>query len=129
MLPTVRLNNVKARTLASVRRARPSGISSSTSRYRAAHRAARRRTTVTNIQRRCPVPQTMAARVALPRTLARPAVRELSRAALAAVNPELAEVPLTYVHDSLRAIGTQSVLSLSLVTHRIVLTIFPSTEC
>jgi hypothetical protein len=49
--------------------------------------------------------------VQLPRKLARPQFTEVSRSAIARAHPELAEVPLEYVRNGLRAQANQYVFS------------------
>jgi hypothetical protein len=45
--------------------------------------------------------------VQLPRHLARPEYKEISRATLAAVDPELTKAPIEYIHEGLAALGPE----------------------
>jgi hypothetical protein len=45
--------------------------------------------------------------VQLPRHLARPDYREISRDTLAAIDPELTKTPVEYIHDGLAALGPE----------------------
>ena len=45
--------------------------------------------------------------VQLPRHLARPEYKEISRETLAAIDPELTKAPIEYIHEGLAALGPE----------------------
>ena len=53
-----------------------------------------------------PPPEYSHSPFAFPVRLARPTYREVSREALTAIDPELADVPIEYIRDGLRGQGT-----------------------